>query len=297
MVAAETSHRHSVVTDSNPLAIVAGSGTLPFAVADAAIRRGRRVVMLALRGMADAARLATYPHHWIKFGQIARCARLARQEGCREIVFIGGIVRPAISQLWLDFGTLRHLPQLLKLLRAGDNGMLSGFTKAFEAQGFRVTGAHEIAPEILMPAGGVGRRAPSAIDWDDIRRGLALLDVIAPFDVGQAVVMAEGRVLAIEGAEGTDNVLIRLADLKAVGRVRWPAGRGVLVKAVKRGQDRRIDLPALGPRTIELVARAGLNGIAVTAGSAVVADADRIAGLADQAGIFVYGVDADAAER
>ncbi|MGE3155859.1 MAG: DUF1009 domain-containing protein, partial [Xanthobacteraceae bacterium] len=80
-----------------PIAIVSGGGTLPFATADAAMQRGRRAVLLALRGSADPARVADYPHHWIAVGQIGRMCRLARQEGCRDMVFIGGLVRPTLS--------------------------------------------------------------------------------------------------------------------------------------------------------------------------------------------------------
>ena len=296
MVASDTRNRPSPVADGSPLAIVTGAGSLPYAVADAAAKQGRQVVLLALRDAADAERVSAYRHHWFKFGQIGRCIALARSEGCREIVFIGGLVRPAIAHLWNDFGIIRHLPQLIGLLRGGDNQMLTGFARILEAEGFRVSGAHEVAPEILMPKGTLGRRKPTAQDWSDLKRGLALLRAIGPFDVGQAVVVAEDRVLAIEAAEGTDEVLKRLAEHRASGRVRWSAGTGVLVKAVKPGQDHRIDLPSVGPRTVELTARASLAGIAVTASSTVVAEADRIADSADRAKVFVVGVDADAAE-
>jgi DUF1009 family protein len=122
---------------------------------------------------------------------------------------------------------------------------------------------------------------------------MAFLDAISPFDVGQAVVVADDHVLAAEAAEGTDQMLARVAELRRSGRIAATAGRGVLVKAAKRNQDRRFDLPSIGPRTVEGAARAGLAGIAVVAGSTVVAEADRIATLADRERLFVYGLEHD----
>jgi DUF1009 family protein len=118
------------------------------------------------------------------------------------------------------------------------------------------------------------------------------LRAAGPFDVGQAVVVAGKHVLAVEAIEGTDQMLARVADLRANGRLRALAGPGVLVKAPKVGQDRRFDLPSIGPQTVEGVARAGLAGIAVLAGAAVIAEPGRLVRAADRANIFVVGVSA-----
>jgi DUF1009 family protein len=273
-----------------PIAIVSGGGTLPFATADAAMQRGRRAVLLALRGSADPVRVADYPHHWIAVGQIGRMCRLARQEGCRDMVFIGGLVRPTLSQLRFDFETVRLLPRLARIFRGGDGHFFHGIVKIFEERGFKVVGAHEVAPSILMPEGPLGRNRPSATDLADIRRGLEFLHATGPFDVGQAVVIAQSRILGVEAAEGTDHMLARFADVRRSGRIRIPAGTGVLVKAPKQDQDRRIDLPSIGPKTIDSAINAGLNGIAVVAGSAIVAEPNRIAEMADRANLFVVGV-------
>ena len=146
----------------------------------------------------------------------------------------------------------------------------------FEQQGFRLLGAQEVAPEILMPEGALGRARPSERDRADIALGFDYLRATGPFDVGQAVVVAGRHVLAVEAAEGTDQMLQRVAEMRKNGRVRTPAGTGVLVKAPKPGQDRRFDLPAIGPRTVEGVARAGLAGIAVAAGSSIVAEPEKL---------------------
>jgi UDP-2,3-diacylglucosamine hydrolase len=276
--------------ESGPLAIVCGGGSLPFAVADAVARRGRRVVLFAIRGSADAERVAAYPHHWAVLGKFGWFCRVARREGCQDVVLIGSVVRPAIWRIRPDFETLRLLPRIFGMFRGGDDHLLSGVAKILEEHGFRLIGAHQIAPDILMPEGSLGRERPGERDHADIAKGLALLNATSPFDIGQAVVVADERVLAIEAAEGTDQMLARIAELRRIGRIAAPTRRGVLVKAPKRGQDRRLDLPSIGPRTVEGAAQAGLAGIAVVAGSTVVAEPERIAAAADRERLFVLGV-------
>ena len=261
----------SLAPQASPLAIICGGGAIPFAV-------------------ADAARVERLPHHWIAVGQVGRFVRLARNEGCREVVFIGSAVRPPWRALRLDWLTLRILPRVIASYRGGDDHLLSGVARIFEDQGFRLVGAHEVAPEILVPEGAVGTRTPSERDHKDIARALALLRAIGPFDVGQAVVVADQYVLAVEAAEGTDEMLARIAELRARGRIPTPNRVGVLVKAPKPGQDRRFDLPSIGPRTVAEVARAGLAGLAVVAGQTIIAEPALVARAADDAEVFVIGI-------
>jgi UDP-2,3-diacylglucosamine hydrolase len=276
-----------------PLGIICGGGTLPLAVADVVAGRGRRVVLFPLRGWADPGKIGRYPHHWIGLAQIVRLQRLARHEHCRELVFIGAVQRPSPRQLRPDLGTLWLLPRIVRLLWGGDNHLLTGIGKLFEEGGFRVLGAHEVAPEILVPAGVLGRLHPVPRDVADIARGLSLIAAIGPFDVGQAVVVADNRVVAVEAAEGTDHMLARVAELRRGRRVGLREKGGVLIKAPKRGQDRRLDLPSIGTHTVEGAAAAGLAGIAVEAEAAIAADLQDVIRAADAAGLFLFGARAD----
>ena len=280
--------------DDGALAIICGGGTLPFAVADAVTKYGRRVVLFAIRGWADPKRVVDYPHYWAALGQFGAFCRLARREGCQDVVLIGSMMRPAIWQIRPDLQTLRLLPRIFGMFRGGDDYLLKGVAAIFEEHGFRLLGAHAVAPEILMPEGALGRERPTERDNADIAKGFAFLTAASPFDVGQAVVVADARVLAIEAAEGTDSMLERIAQLRQTGRI--ASGRGVLVKAAKRNQDRRLDLPSIGPQTVEGAARAGLAGIAVVAGSTVVAEPAQIGAVADRAGLFVLGLREQAVE-
>jgi UDP-2,3-diacylglucosamine hydrolase len=246
-----------------------------------------------VRGWVDPQAVACYPHHFIEIGRYGRFHRQATAAGCRDVVLIGTVLRPALRQIRFDWEALRELPSIIRMFRGGDNHLLSILARLFEERGFRFVGAHEVAPEILMSQGPIGRREPSPRDRADIERGVALLSAIGPFDVGQAVVVADNYVLAVEAAEGTDRMLARIAELRGEGRVRSSGRTGVLVKVPKPAQDRRFDLPAIGPSTVAGAARAGLAGIAVMAGAAIVAEPAEVGAAADRAGIFVTGIAPD----
>lgn len=280
--------RSRVVESAAPLAIICGGGTFPLAVAEGARRAGRPVVLFPVRGFADAD-FASWPHEWVSLGGFGFLKSEMRRRGCRDVVFIGNVLRPRIRDLRLDWTTLRLMPRVLGLFRGGDDFLLTGLGRLMEEYGFRLIGAHEVAPEILMPAGQLGAVAPDAGARADIARGREALAVMGPLDIGQGLVVMNRHVVAVEAAEGTDLMLARVADLRANGRVKMPARCGVLVKRPKVGQDRRIDLPSLGARTVEGAVRAGLAGIAVEAGGVIVADGAELIRRADEAGLFIFG--------
>jgi DUF1009 family protein len=276
----------------SPLALICGAGSLPLAVADYVAARGRPVLLFPLQGIARPEDYANRPHTWVRLAMFGAFARVARAAGCHELVMIGSLVRPSFWQVRFDLTTLLLLPRIAAAFHGGDDHILSSGVKLIEEQGFRVLGAHEVAPEILVPEGPLTRAQPSERDRADIALGLDYLRATGPFDVGQAVVVSGKHVQAVEAAEGTDGMLNRIAELRASGRVRTPAGSGVLVKAPKLGQDLRFDMPSIGPRTVEGVVHAGLAGIAVVAGSTVVAESEQLIAAADRAKIFVVGTPA-----
>jgi DUF1009 family protein len=280
------------VAGQGPLALICGGGSLPLAVADYVTARGRPVLLFPLQGIARPEDYANRPHTWIRIAMFGAFARVARAADCHEIVMIGSLVRPSFWQVRFDLTTLMLLPRIAAAFRGGDDHILSSGVKLIEQQGFRVLGAHEVAPEILVPEGPLTRAQPSDLDRADIALGLDYLRATGSFDVGQAVVVTGKHVQAVEAAEGTDEMLKRIAELRASGRVRTPVGNGVLVKAPKHGQDLRFDMPSIGPSTVEGVARAGLAGIAVVASSTIVAEAAQLVAAADSANVFVFGTPA-----
>ena len=265
---------------------------LPFAVADSLMARSIDPIFFALKGVCDAVQVARFRHHWISVGQLGRLAALLRAENCRDLVFIGTLVRPALSEIRLDWGTVRAMGHVLAAFRGGDNHLLSGIGRILERDGFRMVGIKDVAPDLLMPAGCLTRKTPDQSAAADIAMGQDVLRALSPFDIGQAVVVIDGHVVGVEGIEGTDALLARIAQLRTEGRIRTKTGRGVLVKAPKSGQDLRYDLPTLGPRTIENAAAAGLAGMAVVAGNTLVAEPQTLVNVADASGLFVVGLSA-----
>jgi len=277
---------------SSPIGLVAGGGAMPFAVADSLVAHGIEPVLFALRGACDPERVTRFRHHWISVGQYGRAISLFRAENCRDLVFIGTLVRPALSEIRLDWGTLRVIPRVLAAFRGGDDHLLSGIGRIFERDGFRMVGIKDVAPDLLMPEGCLTRAAPSGSASADIARGREVLTALGPYDIGQAVVVIGGHVVGVEDIEGTDGLLSRVARLRKEGRIRAKPGSGVLIKAPKSGQDLRFDLPTVGPRTVEGAAVAGLAGIAIAAGNTIIAEPQAVIEAADAAGIFVIGLPA-----
>jgi hypothetical protein len=281
-----------VVDASSPIGVIAAGGVMPFAVADALTARGVPPVLFALKGACDPVAVARFRHHWISVGQFGRAMKLFRAENCRDLVFIGTLVRPALSEIRLDWGTLRVLGRVWAAFRGGDDHLLSGIGRILEQDGFRMVGIRDVAPDLLVPEGCLTRSAPDENAAADIAKGRDVLRALSSFDIGQAAVVIDGHVVGVEDIEGTDGLLARVARLRGEGRIRAKAARGVLVKAPKSGQDLRFDLPTIGPRTIEGAAAAKLAGVAIVAGNTIVVEPQTMIEAADAAGLFVTGLPA-----
>lgn len=279
-----------------PLGILAGGSGVPCELAEAVSRRGRQVHIVGLEGEAEPG-IARFPHTWVNWGGVGAMLRAFRENGCGEVVFVGRVRRPNLAAIRPDIGFWKSLPLLLGLLRGGDDAILRTIVGFFERHGLRVVGVHQAAPELVAPAGVLGRHEPSAAAREAISICAGALAALGPFDAAQAAVARASGLQSVEGADGTDAMLRRLSERPA-GAARRPSygedsGPAVLVKLPKPGQERRIDLPAIGPETVKEAARAGLAGIAVLSGETLFAERARALALADEAGLFVMGLAAD----
>jgi DUF1009 family protein len=285
---ADLSESKAAPAQNGPLAIIAGGGALPCTLAEAATAQGRLVHILGIRGEADE-KIARFPHTWLKWGEVGKLFATLDNQGCRDLVIIGAVTRPDLANVRFDFGAIKNLPFLLSLGVGGDDHVLSSVVRFLEGKGYRVYGAGEVAPELLAGEGPLGAKAPSQDDRADIDTGFRVVSALGRLDVGQAAVVVKGHVLAVEAAEGTDAMIARCAELRkgAAGRRRRLAG--VLVKAPKPGQEERVDLPTIGPDTVESAARAGLAGIAVAAGGVLIADRAATLAAANAHGLFLFG--------
>jgi DUF1009 family protein len=262
-------------------------------IAESIERRGGSVYIIAIEGEADS-EIERFPHTWVNWGQIGRILATLRRENGRELIIAGAVTRPDPLAVRPDWGFFASLPHILALLAGGDDSVLKRVVRFFESQGFTVRGAHEVAPDLLARPGPIGAVALSQDDRADARVGFAVRRALGPFDVGQAVVVDRGQVLAIEGAEGTDAMLQRVAELR---RDRSAASSGVLAKGPKPGQELRVDMPAVGPRTLERAAAAGLAGVALEAGGVLVLDRPETVRIADAAGCALEGLEGEFASR
>lgn len=275
--------------DPGPLGIIAGNGRLPAEVAIAVRESGRPIVLIAIRGESDPA-LADLDARWVDWGQVGRLFKTLREEGVRDIVLIGGVARrPDFKSIVSDFETLKRLPRIAAAMIGGDDSVLTRVLRLVEEEGFRIVAAQDVAPSLLARIGPLGAIRPSARDEHDIRLCRDIITVLGPYDVGQAAVAVDGRVVAVEAAEGTDAMLSRVAEARAAGRISAKGTVGVLVKGPKPGQDLRVDLPTIGLKTIEAAKVAGLAGIALEAGRVLIADRAATLAAADKAGLFILG--------
>ncbi len=271
------------------LAIVAGGGDLPRRVAEQARASDRRPFVVGLAGFADAALVTEYGGVQLSVGQLGKLIQLMRKEGCEEMVFAGSLKRPDFSTLKLDLKGIQSLPRILAAAKKGDDALLRAVMDVFAEAGFRIIGADDVLDDLRVSAGPLGRVAPGAEHWPDIRRAAEVASVSGSLEIGQGAISCDGLILAVEAQEGTDRMLARIPDLTPEIRGTPETRRGVLVKRPKPQQERRIDLPTIGVRTVEGAAAAGLAGIAVEAGAALVVDRQAVARAADAAGIFIYG--------
>jgi hypothetical protein len=271
------------------LGIIAGGGNLPLRLAAACADSGRKFFLVALENYADKA-VETFPHAWTSLGALGHTMKLLKGAGCGEVVFAGVVRRPDFSKLKLDWRGARLLPKVVRAASRGDNAVLSAILEEFEQAGFRVVGAEEVFAGLLAKPQVLTRVAPAPRDERDIARGVETVRALGRLDIGQGAVVCEGLVLAVEAAEGTDAMLERCALLPAEIRGSAAARRGVLVKLPKPAQERRIDLPTIGVATIERAALAGLAGIAVEAGAALIIDESKVVARADELGLFLAGV-------
>jgi DUF1009 family protein len=269
---------------AEPLGIIAGGGPLPRRVADAARAAGRPVAVVVLEGHGEPAAWAGYPHVVLRFGLAARMLAWLKQQGVRQLVLSGHVTRPSFLSLRPDADSVRLAVRIGRRAFGGDDELLTTVLAVLREEGFEPIGAQQVLEGLLAPAGLLTRAAPDAEAMADIARGVRVVRALGAVDVGQGAVVQQGLVLAVEAIEGTDAMLARAGGLRREG----PGG--VFVKLVKPGQDRRVDLPTLGPPTVAGAAAAGLRGIAFEAEGCILAERDAMIAAADAAGLFLLGL-------
>ena len=279
------------LADTDRVAIIAGSGRLPVNVAEGLRAQGHEPFLVLIEGEADpGSGLERLQHRTVALEDAGGVRGLLKREKITHVVLAGGIARrPSLTSYRLSLGLLAVLPRLARALTRGDDGMLKLLIAHIEAAGIKVVGAHEIVPDLVTVEGTLTRAAPLSDDWRDLEAARRAALAIGALDVGQAAISVNGRVIALEGIEGTDGLLERTRTLRGHGRIA-NLKRGVIVKCAKPQQEVRADLPVIGPATVDGAHAAGLAGIGVEAGRSLILDWGRVVARADELGLFVVGL-------
>jgi DUF1009 family protein len=274
------------------IAVAAGSGRVPEQLVEALAAAGHRPFVVLVEGEADpASPVFSRQDRWIMpLERVGELVGRLKREGVTHVVSAGGIGRrPRLRNLRPSLGILRMAISVARSLARGDDTLLRTLVTYVESNGLTVVGVHDILPDLLAGAGTLTQRRPRARDLVDLRAAAVAARAIGALDIGQAAVAIGGRVIALEGIEGTDRLLARAGELRGHGRIAGQDG-GVLVKCAKPGQEVRADLPTIGTGTIELAHAAGLAGIGVEAERSIIVDQAAVVARADELGLFVVGL-------
>jgi DUF1009 family protein len=274
------------------LGLIAGGGALPVEIANHCAEVGRPLFVVRLRGFAGP-ELEEFPGAEVGLAEVGKCIKVLKQAGCEAVCLVGNVSRPDFKALKPDLRGMAILPGVIKAAKHGDDALLRVVLDEFAKEGFVIEGAHEANGSLTLGIGPLGQVSPKAEHKLDIDRALMVAREIGKLDIGQGAIVCDGLVLAVEAQEGTDAMLRRVAhDIPTAIRGQPGAYKGVLAKAPKPIQETKIDMPTIGVATIQRAAAAGLAGVVGEAGRLLVLDRDQVIALADELGLFVFGVEA-----
>ncbi|CAI3947480.1 DUF1009 family (PDB:4GGM) [Commensalibacter communis] len=259
--------------------ILAGGGALPGKVAEAVFSMGRPVFIVGFQDFAEPEIIEQWPHEYIRLAAAGRILSALREHHCEDIVLIGPVKRPSWRDLRPDAEGAKILARIGKALFAGDDGLLAALVRVFDEEGFKVRGAHEFLDPVIE--GVYGEIQPDTQALQDIAKGIEVNRALGRLDIGQGCIVQNGLVIAVEAMEGTDSMVKRAKDCQQ------PGLGAILIKQVKPDQERRADMPTIGPRTVIGACESGLRGIAFEAGGTLIVQQEEVIRLADENGIFL----------
>jgi DUF1009 family protein len=271
------------MTDVKKIGMIAGGGNMPVEIIKYCKEKDIEIFVIGLETFASEEQLKETPHCFAKIGEVGKMIKAFKNNNISNIVLAGGIKRPSLKELIPDWGGMKMLTKLA-IKKMSDDNLFRAVINETEKLGFRILGIEEVVPEMMFYEGIYGKVKPTKEDMDDIERGFVVAKTLGAVDVGQAVVVQEGMVLAVEAIEGTDMMLSRAASLKKEGKA------PIMVKVLKPKQDKRVDIPAIGLLTIEQLKKYGIKGIAVEAGGVLLIEREAVIKTADEAGIFIIGI-------
>ncbi|MCO6390387.1 UDP-2,3-diacylglucosamine diphosphatase LpxI [Aliihoeflea aestuarii] len=280
--------------DDGRIGLIAGGGHLPVEILQSLNRQGLSPYLVLIDGEADDLEIfRSHDHVRLPLEEFGRLVPLLKAARVTRLVMAGSVARrPVFRNVKWTWSLLGFLPRLAKALASGDDVLLRTVIGHLEAHGIKIVGVHEIVPDLVAGTGAIAVRKPDASEMRDVRAAAVAARAIGALDIGQAAVAIGGRAIALEGIEGTEGLLDRVAAMRGHGRLAGRTG-GVLVKCAKPGQELRVDLPTIGPDTVSAAFAAGLTGIALDAGRALILDCASTMARANDRGLFIYGLKGD----
>lgn len=265
------------------LGILAGGGTLPKMLIKACEDQNIKPFIIAFEDQTDPDTPPNHPHIWTRLGAAGEIFKALKTQNIQDIVLIGKITRPSLAEIRPDIQGTKILAKI-GLNTLGDDGVLKALRKALEDEGFHIHGIQKFVREILPADGALTKLSPSKAAQQDIDKAVRTLQHLSPLDIGQSLVIQEGRILGIEAAEGTDALIKRCAPLARKG------AKPILVKIPKDNQDTDLDLPTIGEETLKNIIDANYAGIAFAAKATLLIEEEKLAKIADKHKVFLYGV-------
>lgn len=266
------------------LGIIAGGGSLPAHLLSVCQKNNIDPYLIAIEGQADLDLTQNAENFiWAKIGFAGKIIKFFKDQNVSDLVLIGSIKRPKLSELKADLKGMQLISRI-GLKSMGDSTLLDTVKYELQKEGFMLHGVHEFCDQLLVKEGVIGNLSPKQEDTETITLGLKASQGIGALDIGQSVIVQDGRVIGVEGVEGTDNLIKRCEPLLRKGR------DAILVKTCKPQQDNRLDLPTIGLQTIINAHKYGLSGIVLQAQKVLIIDPESIAQHANQYKMFVIGM-------
>ena len=265
------------------LAIIAGNGNIPFYLLEECERKGRDYCLIIIEGHGKELSDKYNVDFTVSLSKIGKAIRFVKDLEIKDILMVGGIDRPSLKNIIPDLWTAKFLAKMGSNI-GGDNSILSNLTKSLEKEGFNILAPENIIPSLLCPNGVLGKHKPNKDNKKDILDGFKIAKILGLNDIGQSLVIENGLVLAVEAAEGTDNMISRAALLKKEEK------GGVLIKIIKPQQDKRIDRPVIGINTLKAIKNAGLDGVAIESKEILIINFNEVISYANNEGLFIEGI-------
>lgn len=266
------------------IGIIAGAGSLPYEVVKSCQQDSIPFSICTFENETDNEELLNSEHqNLFKVYEISRIIKFLKDQKVTHITLAGKIQRSEIKRLLLDSKGRKLFTKIVKNGLA-DNAILTAIIEFFENEGFEIIPPEKIAKNLTIEKGVFTKKKPSKSDYEDMEYGLKILKATSSLDIGQSLIVQNKLVLGIEAAEGTDELIRRCKNLGEKN------SESILIKICKPTQDKRIDLPSIGPSTVKNAVKNGIKGIAIEAGSSILMEKELTLELANNSGIFIVGI-------